>query len=399
MIDKNSIEFITTDDGIRTVVGTNIYQDDNGNTAHVCGVFIHRYNVAYILGLFKGTDKSIEWKRMLKYYIRAINYLSSIDVPGLTFDNIPSTNSTSGRPSKYELQLPEYINDKVIEYMGLEVHNPTAGEYKRGIVEKVLPVYKRIASPEQINSIPILSSTNAIERKVSAPTNFYGTSYSMHKDNIDLMLNRLQQIISSANTGLNALDISLDKLDSYIWQTFNMPLSAYVLIMKSSFETGHNTIVDINYIMDAIFNNDNLYFAMIKCINTACEEQMTIVYKKYNESVIGNIVGTVTIYIGGLGTDNIVKQQTVEIKGDPNREVELFDCVFKESDLITDLMTCYANLKNLTARYANPDIFHYTIKSNLLGCKIKLKEDTFNLKKPLNVTSFENYPKYEDPNL
>lgn len=398
MIDLNKVKFITTPEGIRGA----IYDNNIVGSNMLLPTFIHRYDTAMKLGLFYGSIKdpnmvNIRWKSLRdKFNISLKEFSAYQKDPGFVYTNESSSNR---QESKYEQEIPEYIDTDMILLIAMHLRNEIASKFRAKVIQEIIPFYQKYASPEQINSIPILNSVNNIQRELTPPTNFYGTSYSMHKENIDLMLNRLQQIINSANTGLNALDVSLDKLDSYIWQTFNMPLSAYVLIMKSSFETGHNTIVDINYIMDAIFNNDNLYFAMIKCINTACEEQMSIVYKKYNESVIGNIVGTVTIYIGGLGTDNIINQQTIEIKGDPNREVELFDCVFKESDLVTDLMTCYANLKNLTARYANPDIFHYTIKSNLLGCKIKLKEDTFNLKKPLNVTSFENYPKYEDPNL
>ena len=98
----DNIKFMVTSDGIRGAVKI---------TPHKWGViYLHRFDVANMLGLIKETDGSIKWDRLLDAYKAAEMYQTND--PG--FSTPENKTSSKSIPSKYELQIPEYIRKEVI---------------------------------------------------------------------------------------------------------------------------------------------------------------------------------------------------------------------------------------------------------------------------------------------
>ena len=141
-----NFNFITHEKDFPWVIHTVYYENE---------VYINTRDTAVLLGLFelrRDNNLKIRWNSVFHYYESYCNdnyqsYQSSgIDI------NVP--RQTNANTSPVELNMPEFLNKKVVIAIGSRLHNRIAKDFVRDLLNVVIPFFDNYASTEDFaNSI------------------------------------------------------------------------------------------------------------------------------------------------------------------------------------------------------------------------------------------------------
>ena len=280
---------------------TYLQLDENIKGANINGrVYIHRYSVAYMMGLIytdsRNNSNIIRWSRLRDFINNSteefIEMYNGEEEIGFTDKNIPS--SQGNRTSEIELTIPEYINSYMLYTISYHIQTETAKKFRFALTKQVIPFFKQNASPEQINSIPIMNKEAQLENSFKKDAPISIGQYRM--DIINITINNIRNIANRAGINMSYNDVISEAfkiLDNIVrYRTGGVSLNTLVYDMKNTKIREVGSYFDI---LDCVcFNTllfDDMQYSLSELvvkINNECIETINknIGTGKYSGSVV-----------------------------------------------------------------------------------------------------------------
>lgn len=323
MIDLNKVQFMTTPEGIR---GAKVFEY-NEITAQMCAViYIHRYDIGVILGLYRTDENRVEWSRLLNAF-NEVEML--IKEPG--FSTLENKTSSKTIPSKYEIQIPEYIRKEIIYLMAMRLDNPQAISYQSDLATKVIPFFEQHASIEQIQDTPIIKNLYQFNENVVLNS----TVATNRRDMINFSINKIERYCYTKNYDSDRNKILKDLvsiLDQESLNTINLPLISVVFGMKVNTGIPMNISSDkfnAEDVIDCACYSTDFFNKVISTLNNIFANYERDIVNRDNKN---NIEG------GGIpNCIRITKEDNSEcfvyLTGDLNNYIKYFNGKIKEEDI------------------------------------------------------------------
>ena len=304
-------------------------------------VYIHRYSVAFMLGLIYTDSKTksslVRWDRFKDYYDNSLEEFHNLypeEEIGFSDQNIPS--SQSNRSSKIELSIPEYINSDMVYTLSFVLKTEKAKQFRFALTKQVIPFFKQNASPEQINSIPIMSEEVQFENlfRKDIPLNLN----RFRSNQINLMINSIRHMASRINLAWSVEEVynkSFSILDSIVQSRTNgVCLNTLVIDLKQGHIRGIGNHLDI---LECVYHNSLLFDDMMASLNqVAVDLEKACVENDNNNIHSGKYTGVVKLGILDVESGYPIPyiQQTITLTGNTDQSYTIGDYTITELDIL-----------------------------------------------------------------
>ena len=383
--------------------------------------FIHRYDSAILIGLSELRQKgsiTIRWNRFLDLYNELYPNLESRGyIAGFSTKN--NSPSSEKYPSEYEMQIPEYINTKLLQHICMRLKNQKAIDYQNHLLFDVIPFFEQYAPYGTISSNSIsktsvdLNTELEINKQLTYACNNISNPYSgisyirMREENINLYISGISNLtaqLGNRNSDQEIKNLAISGLDIFSKANYNMSIYSLCLEMKVCNDKLPKNVRNLDMtsiVMDCVYNNDILYKSFIQCLIDIHNDCITSIIEKSNTSSDPNgnkFTGTVEIY----DPDYPTLAQKIIITGDDNNTICVFGKDIKELDLVKELVRGYLITKDYERKstLSHKKFTDYYFTTDMFGKKNQvIKFFNYNLHKLKQVVSFEIPAEYTIPDI